>query len=156
MFFTQVIVLLTREEVENENLMGHVEDHIHLELAGNAMASVDHLANTLHHVLRLNNNRTRRIRYNGREIEPFTVRARRISFLHTLAEAAEVYRERTPAEPRTRTRAVHPDEADVGTITTVDMTDLDEVTPRQCERLVRRSLARNQQQAREPNDNDMQ
>ena len=144
---------MAREEVENENLMGHVEDHIHLELQGNAMASVDQLANSLHEVLQLNNNRTRRIRYNGREIEPFTDRARRISFLRTLAEAAEVYREGMPSQRRA---PADPEEDDVGTITSADITDLDEVTPRQCERLVRRSLARNGQQVRERDDTEME
>ena len=150
---SQIIVLVAREEVENENLMGHVEDHIHLELQRNAMASVDQLSNSLHEVLRLNNNRTRRIRYNGREIEPFTDRARRISFLHTLAEAAEVYREGMPAQRRA---PADPEEEDVGIIASADITDLDAVTERQCERLVRRSLARNGQQVRERDDTEME
>ena len=144
---------MAREEVENENLMGHVEDHIHLELQGNATASVDQLAHSLYEMLRLNNNRTRRMRYNGGEIEPFTDRARRISFLHTLAEAAEVYREGMPSQRRA---PAEPEEDDVETITSVDITDLDEVTPPQCERLVTRSLARNVPQAPERNDVEME
>ena len=139
--------------MENENLMGHVGDHIHLELAANSMATVDQLANSLHEVLRLNNNRTRRMRYNGREIEPFTDLARQISGMDTLPEASvaflRVLRGENPREDAA-------EEEDVGIITSADITDLDEVTPRQCERLVRRSLARNGQNARESNDMEMQ
>ena len=142
---------MTREEVENENLMGHVEDHIHLERAANSMATVDQLANSLHEVLRLNNNRTRRMRYNGREIEPFTELARRIADMQTLPEASaaflQVLRGENPREDAA-------EEEDVGIITSADITDLDEVTPRQCVRLVRRSLAR--QNARQSNDIEMQ
>lgn len=137
-----MIVLLTREEVENENLLGHVEDHIHLERATNINATVEELAESLHTVLRLNNNRTRRIRYNNQEIEPITARARRISYMSTLAEAAVEFN-----DPRIDDAPDILD--DLETITTVDITDLDEVTPRQCERLVRRSLARQGQQAQQ-------
>ena len=141
--------------------MGYVQDHIELELAGNVSLSVDELTDSLHNVLHLNNNRTRRMRYNNREIEPFTNLARRISFLRTLTEAAAAIREANQneiAQPQGR------DENELELITSVDVTDLDEVTPRQCERLVRRSLARNRQQARnnrqqarrEPNDEPME
>ena len=142
-FFSQIIVLFAYEEVENENLMGHVEDHINLELQGNAMASVDQLANSLDEALPLNNSRLiRRIRHNcRREIQPFTDRGRQISFFHTLAEAAEVYREEIIVEGR-------PPGPEDNVITSTDITDLNQVKKRQCVRLVRRSLARNGQQAR--------
>ncbi|CAB4027996.1 Hypothetical predicted protein [Paramuricea clavata] len=136
--------------------MGYVDDHIHLTLATDSHATVDQLAESLHNNLRLNNNRTVRVRYNDREIESFTDAARQMSFLPTLPEAAEVMRRvlrnETP-QPDT------PEEEDVGLISSVDITALDEVTPRQCERIVRRSLARNgleAREARDPRDNEME
>ena len=143
---------MTREEVENENLMGHVDDHIHLTLATDSHATVDQLADSLHNNLRLNNNRTIRVRYNDREIESVTAVARQMSFLPTLPEAADVMRRVL------RNEIPQPDtpEEDLGSITSVDITDLDEATERQCERLVRRSLARNGQEAREARDNEME
>lgn len=144
---------MTREEVESENLMGHVDDHIHLERAANGNVTVDQLADSLHNNLRLNNNRTIRVRYNDREIESVTPVARQMSFLPTLPEAAEVMRRVL------RNEIVQPDtpeEEDVGSITSVDITALDEVTERQCERLVRRSLARNRLEAREARDPEME
>lgn len=138
--------MLTREEVENENLMGYVDDHLHLELQADANATVDRLAISLHRVLQLNNNRTRRMRYNDRDIEPFTTLARQVSFMRTLGQAAAAM------QPRFRAGQAAPGGEDVGLLTSTDITDLDEVSPRQCERLVRRSLARSGQEARESTD----
>jgi hypothetical protein len=143
---------LTLEEINNENLMGYVEDHINLRLAANATASVDQLADTLHEVMRLNNNRTRRMRYNGREIEPFTDLARHMSYMHALPQAAEAMRYVLRNE---NSQPVAPEEENEGSFASTDITDLDEVTPRQSERFVRRSLARNGLEARETLDIEM-
>ena len=107
--------------------MGCVEDHIELELAaGNVSPSVDALTHSLHNVLDLNNRRGR-IRYSNRDIEPVTDLARTISFSQTLAEAAAAIREAN------RNEIAQPQEQNEN--------DLELIS--QCERLVRRSLARN-------------
>ena len=131
----QVIVRLTCEEVENENLMGLVEDHINLRYIPGArvpLEAVDRLVNSLHEELRLNNNRTRRIRFNAREIEPFTDLAKRISFMHTLADVAVAFQAEVVIEQPVQNEREN-----------VEITDLDEVSPQQCVRLVRRAFARN-------------
>ena len=132
--------------------MGHVEDHISLELVANANATVDQLANNLLTVMRLNNNRTRRMRYNNREVEPFTPLARSMSYMRTLAEAAAAMQ----GASGDHGREDNSDEEDLALITSADITDLDEIQPRTVERLVRRSLARNGQAALESSDVEMQ
>ncbi|XP_028390657.1 uncharacterized protein LOC114515574 [Dendronephthya gigantea] len=148
---SQVIVLLTEEEVENENLLGHVRDHISLAFRRNPSITVDQLAEHIHGVFRLNNNRTRRIRYNNREIEGFTDQARAISHMPTLADASASIREQLEARQR---QAVADEDDDVGVITSADITALDEVSPRTCERLVIRSMAQHRQETGENDGND--
>ena len=143
---------MTQEEVENENLMGHVEDHIRLELVANANATVDQLASSLLRVMRRNINRTRRMRYNNREIEPFTPLARSMSYMHILSDAAAAMQ----GALRDRGREDNSDEEDLRVITTADITDLDEVQQPTVERLVRRSLARTGRVALESSDVEMQ
>ena len=133
--------------------MGHVEDHIGLELGLNANMTVDQLADSLLRVMRLNNNRTRRMRYNGREIESFTPLARRMSYMRTLREAAAAMQAETPGRARVPSSD---SEEEIGMITSADITDLDVIQPHTVERLVRRSLARNGQQALEVYDVQMQ
>ena len=117
--------------------MGHVEDHIHLERVANGNASIDQLADSLHTVLRLNNNRARSMRFNRREVEPLTPLARQISSMHTLPEAAAAIQNVLQIEN------AQPEEEG-----TAVMRDLDEATPRLCLRLIIRSSAR--QDAGEP------
>ncbi|CAB4033292.1 Hypothetical predicted protein, partial [Paramuricea clavata] len=125
-----IIVHLTREEIQNENLMGHVEDHIHLERVTNGITSVDQLADSLHTVLQLNNNRARSMRINRRQVEPLTPLARQISSMHTLPEAAAAIQNVLQIEN------ARPEEG------IAVMRDLDEAASRRCLRLIIRSSAR--------------
>ena len=137
---------MAQEEVENENLMGHVEDHIHLELASIPGATVAQLTESLHTAMSLNNNRTRQVRLNGREIERVTLLARQMSYMTLLPQLAEAIR------PQLRVHRSDEDEA----ITTVDITSLDVVPEWTCERFVRRTLARLNLEARRGEDVEME
>ncbi|XP_046861226.1 uncharacterized protein LOC124454462 [Xenia sp. Carnegie-2017] len=143
----QVIVNLAQEEVENENLMGHVEDHIQLELASIPDATVAQLTESLHTAMSLNNNRTRQVRLNGREIERVTQLARQMSYMTLLPQLAEAIRPQLHVHGRS-------DEDEP--ITTVDITSLDVVPEWTCERFVRRSLARSNLPARRGEDVEME
>ena len=126
--------------------MGHVYDHIGLELVANSNATVDDLCNSLHTVMRLNNNRTRRIRYFNREIEPVTPLARSMSYMRTFGNAAAAMQEAL------QERRGEDNSGEEGVFTSTAITDLDEVQPRTAERLVRRCLARNRPAALESSD----
>ena len=134
-----MITNATLEEVENENLMGYVDDHLTLEFQQNANPTVDELANSLHNVLQLNHNQTMRVRRNGEDMEPVSVLGRRVSMTTSLRQARDVMAAHlADTTGRHVERAMH---------MVCEITALDNVTPRQCERLVRRGLAR---QGREP------
>ena len=134
-----MITNATLEEVENENLMGYVDDHLTLEFQQNANPTVDELANSLHNVLQLNHNQTMRVRRNGEDMEPVSVLGRRVSMTTSLRQARDVM-----AAHLADTTSRHVERAMEEVF---EITALDNVTPRQCERLVRRGLAR---QGREP------
>lgn len=142
---SQVIINATLEEVENENLMGYVDDHLLLEFQRNEHVTVDELANSLHDLLRLNGNRSMRVQVNGEEIEAVSALGRQVSFARSLSDAR-------------RLMAGHfVSRSQEGAASEVfDITSLDEVTPRQCERLVRRSLARQRREPSEHVDCEMQ
>ena len=119
--------------------MGYVDDHLTLEFQQNANPTVDELANSLHNVLQLNHNQTMRVRRNGEDMEPVSVLGRRVSMTTSLRQARDVM-----AAHLADTTSRHVERAMEEVF---EITALDNVTPRQCERLVRRGLAR---QGREP------
>lgn len=126
-----MIINSTLEEVQNENLMGYVSDHLLLEFRQNQDVTVEELTTSLHRVLQLNNNRTVRVQLNGREMEPVSDMGRQVSLRTSLVEVRELMRGRFDSMGREHEETE-----------SFDITSLDVVTPRQCERLVRRSLAR--------------
>ena len=122
-----------------ENLMGYVDDHLNLQFQQNENATVDELVNSLHNVLQLNHNQTLPVYRNGEGLEPVSELGRRVSMTTSLRQARDVMAAHlADTTGRHVERAMH---------MVCEITALDNVTPRQCERLVRRGLAR---QGREP------
>ena len=129
--------------------MGHVIDHLHLELARPSGATIAQLAASLHTAMSLNNNLTRRVRLNGRDVDQVTLLARQMSYMRTLPQLAQ-------AMHLQLSEAMPPRRNELEVITTVDITSLDVVPERTCERLARRSMARLNLEARENEDVEME
>ena len=129
--------------------MGHVIDHLNLELANTPGATIAQLAASLYTAMSLNNNRARRVRLNGREIERVTLLARQMSYMRSLPQLAAAMRPQlSEAMPSRRN--------ELEVIWTVDITSLDLVPPRTCERLVRRSMPRLNREDRQNEDVEME
>ena len=134
----QVIINGTLEEVAQENLMGYVEDYLHMELAKRRAekkkTTVDDLAEDLQKHLSLRNVKCQQLQCNAEALEPASPKAKKIAGLKKLSEVRQLLKDETPMDYRSFTN--------MQATLEVTITAPAEVTKNQCGRLIMKELGR--------------
>lgn len=134
----QVITNGTLEEVSQENLMGYVEDFLHMELAKRQAekkkTTVDDLADDLQKHLSLRNVKCQQLQCNAEALEPASPTAKKIAGLKKLSEVQELLKNEAPMDYRSF--------ANMRFTLEVSITAPAEITKNQCGRLIMKELGR--------------